>query len=41
MQPRRQIYYMRTMKVTKKTTESALPELPKVTAQMIAEKLNA
>lgn len=39
MQPRRQIYYMRTMKVTKKTTESALPELPKVTAQMIAEKI--
>ena len=39
MQPRRQIYYMRIMKVTKQTTENTLPELPKVTAQMIAEKI--
>lgn len=39
MQPRRRIYYMRIMKVTKKTTEKALPELPEVTAQMIAEKI--
>lgn len=39
MQPHRQIYYMRIMKVTKQTTENTLPELPKVTAQMIAEKI--